>query len=197
MGVFSCIYANLQMLTDAGFVTTDRSQVGIGTLIVFIAMVLVAAIGAGVLLNTAGLLQSNSQQTSQQAQAGVTDRFQITGVVGNVVNKTCAGTGEITLEGTGEEDSCIRVESGEPLLVNEPENDVSGPAPGLIFGDVSTGEIDRFETISLSVSRPADPDQWPSLSLYKGGAARENEEVIAYDIGLPTGIDAEDTRPTI
>jgi flagellin FlaB len=54
-----------------------RAQVGIGTLIVFIAMVLVAAIAAGVLLNTAGFLQSKSEETGQQSGDQVTNRIQI------------------------------------------------------------------------------------------------------------------------
>jgi len=54
-----------------------RAQVGIGTLIVFIAMVLVAAIAAGVLINTAGFLQSKSEATGQQSGDQVTNRIQV------------------------------------------------------------------------------------------------------------------------
>jgi flagellin FlaB len=44
---------------------------------VFIAMVLVAAIAAGVLVNTAGFLQESAEQTGQQAQGEVSDRLDV------------------------------------------------------------------------------------------------------------------------
>jgi len=64
----------------------DRGQVGIGTLIVFIAMVLVAAIAAGVLINTAGFLQSSAEETGQQSSSQVTDRLQVVSTVGEVAD---------------------------------------------------------------------------------------------------------------
>lgn len=68
----------------AMFKDEDRGQVGIGTLIVFIAMVLVAAIAAGVLVNTAGFLQSKSEQTGEQSTSQVVNRLEVLNAHGTV-----------------------------------------------------------------------------------------------------------------
>jgi flagellin-like protein len=56
---------------------TRKAEMGVGTLIVFIAMLLVAAVAAGVLIQTAGSLQERALSTGQQARGQISTNVRV------------------------------------------------------------------------------------------------------------------------
>jgi len=176
------------------FNDNDRGQVGIGTLIVFIAMVLVAAIAAGVLINTAGLLQSQAEATGEESAEQVSDRVVIQSVSGEVASedeineievvvRRSPGAGDIAL------DSLIieAFANGESEIYTEDDGYDISPIGTLEPDDTLTDSADRAE---LSFTSPATLNAGDSISISITTAAGGTAFV---EKRAPSTIDGDDS----
>ncbi len=77
-----------------------EGDMGIGTMILFIAMVLVAAVAAALLISTAGDLNQQAQETGRLAQQEISSGFQVVEVFG----LDCAASGTPGTPGTADDD---------------------------------------------------------------------------------------------
>ncbi|SDY46434.1 archaellin/type IV pilin N-terminal domain-containing protein [Halobellus clavatus] len=156
----------------------DRGQVGIGTLIVFIAMVLVAAIAAGVLVNTAGFLQATAEDAGQESVDKVTNRVEVVnqhGIVGanddietvNLTVRLAAGSSAVDMNST----------SIKYLSDNEVATLTNNSAPN----------ADTYEEHEFNLTRVEGTDSDNSFGVLNDGADRYVVSINASKIETGTG----------
>jgi len=149
----------------------ERGQVGIGTLIVFIAMVLVAAIAAGVLINTAGFLQTQAEATGQESTEQVSDRLQVV---------SQSGTFDDSNFEPGQIDSLEFVVAQSPGADNVDLSEVSVELVG----------ADGQETFQLSENIDDNSSEGTAIDIFNSGndvVLTDNSHRAEITIGLDSG----------
>jgi len=109
-------------------------------------MVLVAAIAAGVLINTAGLLQTQAEATGQEATQQVSDRIQIQSATGNVTANETVDIFNLTVtKAPGAEDIKLANVTYEIVTSDDIDTGVIGTA-GSEISNVSAETSDQVIT---------------------------------------------------
>ncbi|MFA1610586.1 archaellin/type IV pilin N-terminal domain-containing protein [Halobellus rubicundus] len=175
-------------------IDTDRGQVGIGTLIVFIAMVLVAAIAAGVLVNTAGFLQATAEDAGQESVDKVTNRMDVVSTHGivsdagseltvdslNLTVRLAAGSGSVSLES-----STINYVSGSTARNLVYNNETAPDGTLLNVSESQTGSARGLNSTEFT-AYPLEDDNDASFPVLNSQADR-------YEIVINTSVVEETT----
>jgi len=158
--------------------TDTRADTAISTLIIFIAMVLVATITAAVLFDTFGILGAQTEDTSDETASEINDRLEIVTITGNNITET-NGVREVNRV----EVILTVAEGSEPI-------DLEGISTRWIAGQSfvlqEESTVDDPETDTFSTVMYTDPDDsFPVLTETEDRFALQFEPGVEFgDSGL-------------
>jgi archaeal flagellin FlaB len=136
----------------------DKGMMGVGTLIIFIAVILVAAVAAAVLISVAGSLQQKSLTTGGQAQEGVATGAEGISVMGLDASYASHNVDQFEV--------LLRLQAGsEPLNLNNTVIvlDTSTTSQNLdYYGDATTAYTTKHYGVEYVKSGPDQEDGYLS-----------------------------------
>jgi len=133
----------------------DRAQLGLGTMIVFVSLVIIGAMAAAVLIGTGGLVQTHAEATGEESTQQVADRIEIVNAVGYTDN-SIDDFDHTDIDGLNEEVHRLEVTvkpapGTEVLDLSEATVDLLGAeSETLTYRDVSFDEDDFGEETALT-----------------------------------------------
>jgi flagellin FlaB len=156
---------------------------GIGTMIIFIAMVIVAAVAATLLISTASLVQQQAQETGRLAIADVSTGFKVINIQGDRLDFTSGSTLNDTISMI---EVKLELESGSPAI--NMSQVVIEITDGTSDADLNFSDTDASATM-FNVTNLRDPDNTfnqthPIVS--SGGLIKVRIDAAAIGLNLKT-----------
>lgn len=179
------------------FKTENRSQIGIGTLIIFIAMIIVAAIASGVLIETASQLQQKAQRTGDDTIREVSDRVEPERIIAessssstkidklNVTHKLVAGTESVDLRNA----TWVIQTDKNSTTVNYNQISTHATSGDGIYNvtDMSQNAVLNKQSSTVKVQFNLDDPTTSSDDKIKGIKSLDNNDKVTIIVGSPSG----------
>lgn len=181
-----------------------KAAQGVGTLIIFIALILVAAVAAAVLISTASNLQSSAFDVGSQAEERLRGAVEIVGIIASdasdgtinestdsfrITLRLSPGSNPVKLEDlyvgldTGASSNLYRIAPGG---IPDPETQYLAEIltdSGYTF--INEGYLQRGDLVRIEIFSPVDISERETITFSVTGT---NIQTVRYDIRTPSAM---------